>query len=359
MIFSKKIKFGKFSCKPPWPINSYVCGLDYHRKFTNFADSTETKDSVYDMTIIKTKITYYLHLEEIFLKYKYIKSFTVSNYPLEIFETTFRNAFELEILILSRNNIRQLTDTKIFKNLKKIQKISVNFNQLVKIDSNFFQGAKNIESVSFSDNHLKSIEKGTFENISINYLDLRNNYLTEFDFTNLLVNQYSLFNNSIVSVLNSGDGQNFNTTTTLHLYNNKLTELKSLNLKKFKNLVELTVSVNLIEELTVDLFLDLKNLSILYLSSNKIRFIENGTFYNLHIDYLYLENNQLIEFDFNNMIVGFVDLSYNLLTSITIYGKSTYINVSNNNISKIYLVTRILEHLICDNNTEDLRIQFV
>lgn len=104
----------------------------------------------------------------------------------------------------------------------------------------------------------------------------------------------------------------------LNLGNN---QIKELNVRMFTNMSKIEyfdVSNNLIEIIDPMIFQGLENLQFVVLYSNKILNIEKGTFDNLKLTRLILEDNQLIDFDFWNLNVSTeLRLSANQLGDIT------------------------------------------
>lgn len=144
----------------------------------------------------------------------------------------------------------------------------------------------------------------------------------------------------------------------LSLFKNKLTKLKSNIFKNLKKLKSLDLRYNLIEKISSNVFHGLKTLDCIYLDNNNINTVELGVFYNLTIGTLNLANNKLINFDFKNMIVGRLNMKNNLLKTIRINGEINDLNVDNNNLTTIDVITNNLSHFTYENNTKDVQVGF-
>lgn len=101
----------------------------------------------------------------------------------DLFYFSFEKFLNLEKLIL-RNVI---ITNKIFKNLKKINLLSINSCDIINLNEEIFEDLINLKFLYFRNNNfLKFLPKNVFKNlINLELLDLSNNNLEKFDLSNL------------------------------------------------------------------------------------------------------------------------------------------------------------------------------
>lgn len=299
-------------------------------------------------------------LEAIFNIYNYLDDFGIeySISPIEITEQTFENATGLKKLNLHKNHVKTL-NVNMFKNMRKIEVFDASNNLIVRLDPKLFKGLTHLNRIDLSYNNIITIEKGTFDNLNLIKLILNYNNLTDFDFRSLNVSVIELFWNNLGDITSENNLINDLETQVLSIGYNQIPKLNSKFMKKFKKLENLSAQTNLIKYLESDTFKGMKNLKEIYLKENQITIIEKGTFYNLNLERLTLSSNKLIEFDFINLTAIEIDLTSNLITSLTINGNVEILNAGDNKISKIDVVTRTLKDLKTYNNEVDIQINYV
>lgn len=263
-------------------------------------DPVERRDNVTNMYIAGLDIQQIP--DNIFTNYKNVLQFDVERGLLEITENSFKNAFVLENLRLSPNNLTAL-NSNIFKDLKMVNFIDVSCNKIEKISPDVFQGLENLRDLYLDSNKIKVIEKGTFNNLNLDVLQLSKNELLEFDFQNMIVRQnFYLDNNLLTSLTVTGnitymeaDNNKISTinieTTSLEFLsveNNSITDLNQI--KNGGNLKKLDVSFN---QITNPVLKELTQLKKLDLSNNKLCCLTKETFIGLtNLEDLEINNNK-------------------------------------------------------------------
>lgn len=196
---------------------------------------------------------------------------------------------------------------------------------------------------------------------SINWMEIKGNNITTFPEEVFLyyknVNQFFFIHTGLLDIFESNFENAFE-LEDLSLFNNKLTNLNSNIFKNLKKLKNLDFRYNLIEKLSSNAFHGLTNLTSIYLDNNKLKTVESGVFYNLCIETLNLSNNELINFDFKNMIVERLNMKKNFLNAIRINGNISDLNVDDNNLITVDIVTNSLIRFTFEHNPERMKIMF-
>lgn len=351
---------GSFLCNL-WKNNIYICETKYYKinyDSLKFDDRIELADIVTNMVIKDADASNTQNLlEQIFIKYKYVTSLCMHNADaLEVSENSFENAFELSSLDLRLNNLKVL-EGNLFKNTKKLDYVDVSYNRIEKIDSRVFQGIKSLTQIYLHCNNLALIEPGSFDNMNLEKLTLNDNKLVKFDFQTLNVQALSLHNNTINQIVKNSE-TNVNIIYLFVPYNN-LTSLDPLTFKQFKRIQLLTANNNFIQHLSSTIFQGMTNLTEIDLSSNKIKSIEKGAFYNLKLLKLDLSDNLLLEFDFQYLTVYEFRITKNELSSLLINGNASYLHLDDNKIKRMEIETRSLVTMTVENNDKNMQIQYV
>lgn len=210
---------------------------------------------------------------------------------------------ELEVMNLNQNKINQIP--KNFGNLSKLKKLDMSENLIESISADF-GNLLQLEQLIIFKNKIKKIEDGAFEGlINLKYLDLHNNFLTEFK---------KVPNSDILD--------------TIILGYNKIEKLERLS--SCPNLTVLDVNNNKIEQFSDDI-LKLKELKTLNLQNNSL-------------------NDIPPEICFLKKLVR-INLEGNPLKKINSKYRS-----SNAEQLKAYLKTRLKENQIDENDLMDVDI---
>lgn len=286
---------------------------------------------------------------------------------------TFKRSFPYDELILSNNNIQNLSSTS-FDNIKTIKRINLENNSLSFIDNDLLRLLGNYleELILTGDNHLNSLEFLTrYPLKKLRVLKLNHFNLTEMNFEKIFSNMTKLEivhlrscqlkhlpNLSNIQILDLEDNQISNSIilstsyTHLNLAQNQIStifleensKLLSLNLSKNSlnkfllfpktnlYLQELNLSDNFLT--SFDFSILNENLKILNLNSNRLLSINlNKIPKNLFS--LSLNNNLLkqMKFPMKTFSLSSLDLSSNQLKTVektNFFQKLTYLNLENN-----------------------------
>lgn len=285
-------KDSTFICKTSNPrvyrVGTYECELNNYTKTSkalNFLESPEVKDKTTTLSIFGKNVEKIP--DGIFENYKNIGEFVMTNVGLlEITETSFKDAFKIENLNLSKNNLTTIS-SNIFKDMKILNTFDASFNFIEKISSDTFKGLEKLVNIVLDNNKLKIIEKGAFNNLNIEELQLTQNELVQFDFENLQAMIVYLNDNLLthltvtgnVSILIAMRNQistiDIQTTIleTLRLENNSFTDINSI--KNGKSLISLDLSHNNIGNPSLR---NLDELMELILIDTKLCCLTNETF---------------------------------------------------------------------------------
>ncbi|MFX0135353.1 MAG: leucine-rich repeat domain-containing protein, partial [Candidatus Hodarchaeota archaeon] len=189
-------------------------------------------------------------------------------------------------LDLSNMGITDIREIKGLENLKNLQRLSLQGNQITEIRG--LENLTNLQELLLRGNQIKDIE-GLVNLINLQSLSLEENKITEIKGLKNLRNLQRLYlhRNQITEIKGL---ENLTNLQILHLHTNKITEIKGL--ENLTNLHELYLQGNKLAELKG--IENLKELSWINLKNNKIteiKGLENLT--NLHR--LFLQENQITE----------------------------------------------------------------
>ena len=257
---------------------------------------------------------------------------------------TFSRLVLLECLSLEYNMIKNLEDTLFLQN-KRLCFLYLKNNEIVTITFQFLKNMERISCLDLSKNRISHFSHKESHTLSV--LKLNNNILIDFECNN------------------------FPNLIQLYLSNNKLEHLSMSIFSSMTFLTKLYLEANNIQSVADDTFNNLETISHIFLSSNKINIIPDRLFErNSSLEVLDLSRN-LIETIGDSTFqylkeLHTLNLSFNVLKEITsslleFTEKLRYLNVSNNVISEIdahsfkYLVN--LREFVMNNNMAKLLLK--
>lgn len=220
---------------------------------------------------------------------------------------------KLQILDASSNKITRIKGDTI-KNLKSVSQLNLSNNNITELKSTFLNKLSNLKSFKCSQCQLANLDKEAFnEIISLEFLDLSHNLLTEF-------------------TINVTQNMNIN---NLFLNDNKL---QSINfIKKMVKLKQIDLARNNIQEIRADIFGALVDLNYIDLSSN-----ENLTVSN-HFENL----PALIKVNISKIKeVNFENVTNTLIKSLDL----SFTGIKDLNLVKIHNIKNIERLLLNDND---------
>ncbi|KAL6935260.1 hypothetical protein ACO0R3_001234 [Hanseniaspora guilliermondii] len=189
----------------------------------------------------------------------------------------------LTTLNLSKANLT-IVPSIIWKKFVKLRRLELDENNLTQI-SEAIENLTELNYLSFSRNKLESLPKSIVKLKKLRFLDLHSNNIAEFvpDWGKMQLTHLNLSSNGLLywqdSLVNFSEENMplFATLKYLSVADNRLNSKSSIWVGKFKNLVHLNVSFNVISELAVN---RMANLEELYMSGNQLtslpgEFIEN------------------------------------------------------------------------------------
>lgn len=195
----------------------------------------------------------------------------LKNFPKKIFET-FPH---LEAVTLNSANIKHLTPVT-FEKASNLKDLHLKLNKIMKLSKSLFKSATKLEQLDLSGNEISTIEDDAFDGLkNLRTLKLNGNRLK------------ALKTRTLFGL----EGLEY-----LHLYSNRLSaiEPQALNLPA---LTEVFFGNNQLQQLPMDLFTNAPNLEVTEFSHNRLTYIGDA-FINCHKIYsLNLENNLIEDID--------------------------------------------------------------
>lgn len=300
---------------------------------------------------------------------KISKSVRCDNCDIPSFNKETLSDFEGRTLNVSNNNIVSIVEFKSFGD--NVQEFLFTNNSIDSITARIFNQFKNLANIDLSRNKLTKLQRNVFDGTKTILLNLSHNNLTKLQsaMDGLTVNQLNVSFNNIQEIQEDTFLYTTFSNGTLDLQGNWIKTLSNNGFKSKGELIIINLDQNRLEKVYAHSFDNLKLLSILYLANNKITDIEEGSFNDLtSLITLNLGGNLLQSFDFNllnslsklqklylcfnsiknistatlhNPNINLVTLGYNKLVELEDYflpyPSITYLNLTNNNISRISL----------------------
>ncbi|XP_058462353.1 nyctalopin-like [Malaya genurostris] len=192
---------------------------------------------------------------------------------------------DVRFINLTANHITNVHFTLSFYH--KLEVLDISFNRIDTLGSRNFDTQENLRMLNLSDNAIVSIPKDAFKGLKrLQILKLCNNRIetihpTAFhDLRNLMELDFS--NNAIIS-LDHGVLRHLYSLETISFQNNQFLEVPyEHNLEHLSRLQSLDLSVNLIEFIANDSFVNLRELRTLRLGGNVLTELDFGAFHGLN-----------------------------------------------------------------------------
>lgn len=253
----------------------------------------------------------------------------------------FDKYVNLKVLKLNKNSLKSIPD---LTELKHVEEVSLNRNNIGTIDVGHFSKNSSIKVLHINSNKIEIIRRGALDHLT-HLIDLKLNRNEIKNLPNqLFVSQTQLH--------------------TLELNHNKIRVINAMVFQGLENLSILKLKFNNIDNIMDGAFFGFKSISILQLDHNRIMSISKGWMYGLEsLTTLSLSNNLITTIDAGSWELcknlQILDLSYNHILEIE---SKTFehliqlqtLNLTDNNISIIsqYAFSHIiqLKTLILNNN---------
>ena len=219
----------------------------------------------------------------------------------------------VQYLWLSHNILKKIEATD-FEDLTHLLQLEIGGNGLQRVESGAFDKLKNLTNIQLPGNSIKSLPKSLFQNNpQILEINLGNNRLTDIpDLSGIaMLNRLLLPRNQIRTVkvhsfgvqnilyvnLASNNIESFNfsglTYRVMDLSNNLISRIELGSFGENSNISALLLSRNNISSINRTVFQGIDFISELHLQSNKLKWIEKGSFRDMDIERLYLFHNSL------------------------------------------------------------------
>lgn len=113
---------------------------------------------------------------QLLAKFEKIKTLGFDNCVVDINDNKsfFKNIRPLKNLVILNSNILKVTK-ETFKYLTSIEELVLNYNRITKLTASSFENNKKLKKLHLSDNKINSIEPKLFEDLRLDFVDLRDN----------------------------------------------------------------------------------------------------------------------------------------------------------------------------------------
>lgn len=250
-----------------------------------------------------------------------ILNFGYNNRLTKLESLLFKHAPSLEYLDLGFNEISEI-ENKAFRGLSNLRTLFLEANSLTVIRNKTFAGTKNLQRLDLSRNQISDIETGSFAHMSkLKIIHLNQNRIARLQagvFSGFRAIERIDLSVNAISDIESGVFDNLMKLNILELGFNQLLAIPEL--LAIPNLGSLFVASNRIEKIELSLG-DLTQLTVLDLSFNPIRYIDDDVISNLtalqSLEFRGCNLTELNEATFaNKLALQILDLSENNLTTI-------------------------------------------
>lgn len=263
--------------------------------------------------LLSTGITVQVFPSSIINTFTSLDSVILYSSNMRTFMSPINNCQHLTILDLDSNEISSVPG-EIFRNCNQLRYLSMENNFISNIDNNAFAGLSQLNELSLTNNSVRTLNSYIFSSLtSLVHLSLDNN-----DIENLpvvifescqLLETLDLTNNKITTwnsaILN--DNPNLK---TLQLGGNQIRSIDGSTFANLQNLVNLSVG-GLLQRIPT--FFNLGQLEYLSLSNNLIRNVSADSFRSLaNLRVLNLQHNEIESVNFNHRQDNFLTLLTNL-----------------------------------------------
>uniref|UniRef100_A0A6P7FI95 Insulin-like growth factor-binding protein complex acid labile subunit n=1 Tax=Diabrotica virgifera virgifera TaxID=50390 RepID=A0A6P7FI95_DIAVI len=256
------------------------------------------------------------------ITYIFLHSNVISN----IEDGTFDKIDNMQRLVLSNNQLEALGN--VFKNLTNLKQLLLAENRIKTLEPGCFSGSGISLEIFLSGNQLTHIAKGVFYKVPVFSLDFRNNSISKIDkgalaglstLRNVLLGNNSLgdlkmstfdFLNNTLNLLSLSDNGISNIdigvfkNVEIFILDLSRNHIKSIKKGLFHNLTSyrIELSENEITEIEEDAFADIKDLSYIDVSMNKLKEVKKRMF-SLGLNRVNLEDNLITKID-NDVLNG-------------------------------------------------------
>ena len=209
----------------------------------------------------------------------------------------FQDLNKLAILTLDDNKLTELPEG-LFRSLENLNQLYLFGNQLISLNSTIFENLSRLTLLALNYNRLATLPRGLFLSLqNVNKLYLHGNQLATLDadaFQGLIrVTYISLRDNKLVS-LPGGLYSGLEQLSRLFVYRNQINTIHSRTFQGLVRLTQLFLYNNTLRELPNDVFQGLENLNVLSLAGNRLVNLDKSTFHGLSkLRYLSLRDNRL------------------------------------------------------------------
>ena len=295
-----------------------------------------------------------------------------NNKKISLSDDTFMDLQQLEMLDLSQCDLTEL-NSNLFRGLTNLKKINLYNNRLHVLENMVFRPLISLEQINLNMNRLKTLPERIFSymfNLSSIYLNcnpfkqlpkqmaLKNSKLSHFTMTgnerlcgekrseaNLVLRNHQFFSSSL---------------EVMKISHMKVKKMSPLWLRGCKNLTSLSLTWTDLSLIPHNMFKEMTKINYLDLSHNNIKQLDKKVFYGLrNLQILHLNENKIkfVDLTLVRKSIKHLDLSFNFMTGFNHNSDSsppfekfdtlTYLNLSHNQLSKLKrnLFSRNLEQL--------------
>lgn len=234
--------------------------------------------------------------DDCFMSLKNLEYLNLQNNHLTFLNLTLTNLKMLKTLDISYNHLIKLSGYEINR-MSAIVEFNASHNALTSVESNCFNQAFSLETVDFSYNNINAIIENVrfVVNSQLKYLNFYNNHITEIQensFLHCRLDYINFENNNITGDIKENTLTGLRNITILDLSRQSINGIKDKAFTGMASLTHLNLSNNNIQEIGKSSF-DNSSIVVLDLSHNKISdliFFQNCL---PNVTVLYLRNNNI------------------------------------------------------------------
>lgn len=213
-----------------------------------------------------------------FKNFPNLKTLKINSAVNKIEPSAFRGLNSLEILDLTDNDIKELPDINMLKELKQL---FIKNTKISSIPENYFTKMDNLKFIMITDNFISNIGNCAFCNLDSSVIILYNNSLRTFEPERILgatsfINGLNLDQNELTTVQRFGKMPNL---VGVNYVNNSITKIESNIFARAPKLMLFDVSFNGVKDIDANIFPEIVRRDepfFLILHNNEIQCLSSG-----------------------------------------------------------------------------------
>lgn len=241
-----------------------------------------------------------------FGEYHWLQLINISSIGLETMQLENIIKFRtLSLLLANKNELKELPVRVFLK--QKINKIDLTHNYFTEMSSIGRSGVEELRHLILSRNNIKNISESDLVNLTqLHTLDLSNNkiqHISNHSLANMTMLTTLILSNNTIKTISENTFIGAFSLIALDLSNNQISNISENVFVDSNQLIHLNLSFNALTVIETPIFEHLKSLDTLDLAQNNLSHIEFGIFSNIQsLRHLNISGNHFIKIDVSHLL---------------------------------------------------------